>query len=190
MRTRAQELVLAMILTLLPACGDSTRPSPPWEKRIFGLAPTAVSDPIISPLDSTIGFNHTAILSLYNDDSYYYADYADTGRGFWLIEWDGSNPRRAGDYLSDVSVSPDGVTLLYIDGGVKSIRLSNGEFEPGSRIEYTFAGTFWGPKWDPTMTKMAAWSSGPIYTDPGVYIWNSINQDWHGVGETGWREPD
>lgn len=166
---------LGLSLQLLSAgCGWNPYGTGNQKVNFGGLAPTAVGDPVVSRSDSTIGFNHTRILRLIQEPSgYRYSQSADSGGGFHFINWDGSNMRRASDYLNAPSWSLDGQTIIFNRSGtIFSLDVKEGKFDSTTQKEYTLPWANYGPKFDPTKTKLAVFRT--TFPDPGVYIWDSV----------------
>lgn len=153
-----QTLLILLLISCILSCrkhkNDDGGITPPY------FIPSPYSYPVWHPNGQILGFNHTPLKLLPNQDPIQYLD----STGFWLINTDGTNKRRVLNFqLYTPAWSPDGTWLAYSDGAnIYKIRYNGVTFDTTQNIRLTSNGKSFFPSWNDTGDSIAfdSWDGG------------------------------
>jgi Tol biopolymer transport system component len=150
----ALNIAMLFFLSFLASCGDEN------EKKGcpgFDFVPSApYSEPAWHPDGQVIGFNHRPlkeIIYTYGYECPHQARYVyeNDSIGFWLINKDGSNMRRALPfYLYSAAWSPDGKWVAFMkDAQIFKMPFDGEKFDTTAVVQLTVEGSNFFPSWSP-----------------------------------------
>lgn len=148
-----QVLSLLFIIILLFSCSDN----PVDSGGSGGIDPGIVfnppyNSPIWYPSGKFIGFNHTPLIRIRIDSSYYRQYFKSDSSGFWLINPDGTNMRRIFPYTlqGPAAWSPDGQWIAFVLGEqIYKMKFSGTTFDTTTIVQLTTEGRNFFPAWSP-----------------------------------------
>lgn len=110
--------------------------------------PSPYQQPVWHPNGQVLGFTHLPYKLVPNQNPIQYMD----SLGFWLINADGTNKRRALNFrVYSPAWSPDGNWLAYSDGAtIYKIRFTGTGFDTSQNIPLTNSGKSFFPSWNTT----------------------------------------
>jgi TolB protein len=150
-----------------------------------GIVSFTYSDPVCHPSGKIICFNHYPIKEIkytYGldcpDQAHYIYD--QELRGFWLMDKDGQNKRRALPYfLNDPSWSPDGkfitFTIPYI-GIIYKMPFDGEHFDTSAIVRLTDSERNFFPTWSPS-GKIIAYDNSLCPAECGIYIMDTAGNN-------------
>lgn len=150
----ANIIIIVWLIVFLSSCNDKIEHPNCPQFEIEPIPP--YNNPVCNPSGKVIGFNYIPIKEIkYNygfdcpNQATYIYDY--TKSGFWLIDSDGKNQRRALPfYLYAPSWSPDGRWITFSDGNIYKMPFDGVCFDTTSIIQLTYSGrdnySAWSPK--------------------------------------------
>jgi Periplasmic component of the Tol biopolymer transport system len=119
----------------------------------IGIVPRPpYNNPIYHPGGKFIGFNHTPLLSINNQNkSAPVQNFNWDSSGFWLINSDGSNLRRIFPYTLQTPVwSPDGNWIAFVSGNqICKMKFTGTAFDTTTLTQLTTTGLNFSPSWSP-----------------------------------------
>lgn len=184
------------LLALSAAC--SRKPDRILVAPETGSAAIPYSYPIVNPVDSTIGFDYAQLLRVSREplqghcvesSGPYNYQFIDSCETFWLMGWNSPAKRRALSYpIFNAAWTPDGKSIIFNgESGITSLRLSGDSLDEDFPTYYNLGGSFFGPKLNPKMTKLAVY--GTVGWERGVWVWDSGTNDFYKISDDG-SEPD
>jgi len=141
------------------------------------------SNPIWNPSGKVIGFNHTPVITATTTGSgcnvYTEYTYQTDSTGFWLINSDGTNQRRALPHpLYSASWSQDGKWIAFINGGdIFKMPFDGQKFDTTAMVRLTFNGADTPTSsWNYLSTKIAytRYVNGTSASN-GIWLYDSGN---------------
>jgi len=162
---KLHHIVLACIITsvIFPLNSCKDKPSD-LDCSSFGKAISLIPpyrDPICHPSGKIIGYNYTPLKEVIYYQGYncpFEADYIydNENSGFWLMDSDGQNQRRALPYfLNSPSWSPDGNWITFSNRNICKMQFDGECFDTTSIIQLTSSGYDFFPAWSPSGNYLA-----------------------------------
>jgi Tol biopolymer transport system component len=156
------------------------------ERNPLGIHPSypfaSFGEPMVNPKDSTISFAHTVLVKIERKDGGYQYQFSDSGTALWLMNWDGTHQRKVDRYYPyPSSWSPDGKSLLVVGQEVAAVPWDGDSLDFSAATPIT-SNIGADPKWNPTMTKLIAYSGR-------IVVWTAATNQRSDYGENGWGDP-
>lgn len=187
---RGARMLMLGALLMVGSCSDSKVMGP-----IASPAPnyfSAYAEPAWHPGGRTIAFNHTPLVRRYRDSAtgrYIYV-FAESLRGIWAVDTDGSNQNRLLPYhLWTPDWDSTGSLLAYEQGGsIWTIAGSDSELIEVTATQITTTQSSFAPTWRRDGNALAFSVNGGSAS--GVYMVPRAGGATHLVGGPGWIDPD